>query len=117
VYIKISTDGATEARVILGDILLREGECSSFEIIERPADWASWVADSIKECIHCNICSYTQTWPVDSLYAYLEEVKYPCYKVIRKGESYGEVNEKDRRGWKNPYELSDSAHQAKYGKW
>jgi hypothetical protein len=114
VYIRVSTDGSTEARIILGDILLRGGFCNSYEIIERPADWVFWDADSIKECMHCNICRYTQTWPIDSLYAYFEEVKYPGYKVVRKGESYGEVNEADLVGWKNPYQLSDSARHAKY---
>lgn len=113
-YVKVSTGGATEVKVILGDILLRDGECNSDEVIMRPADWAYWTDDS---CPHCRICRYTQTWPIDSLYAFFEEVKYPGYKVIRKGESYGEVNEADLVGWKNPYELSDSARNAKYGRW
>ncbi|MDR0565416.1 MAG: hypothetical protein LBG47_00015 [Prevotellaceae bacterium] len=114
-YAQVSTDGETEAKIIMGSVILRDGICGSAEIFERtPVLWAH----SDEECTTCRICRYTQTWPIDSLYAYLEEIKYPTYKVIRKGEDYAEVNEKDCMGWKNPYELPDSVYAAHYnGDW
>ena len=98
-YAQVSTDGETEAKIIMGSVILRDGICGSAEIFERtPVLWAH----SDEKCTTCRICRYTQTWPIDSLYAYLEEVKYPTYKVIRKGEDYAEVSEKDGIGWENP---------------
>jgi hypothetical protein len=111
-YAQVSTDGETEAKIIMGSVILRDGACGSAEIFEQTA--VLWEY-SDEECPYCRTCRYTQTWPIDSLYAYLEEIKFPTYKVIRKGENYTEVNEKDYTGWKNPYALSDSARHAKYG--
>ena len=101
IYIKVSTDGSTEARLILGNPLLRNGSCYAFDVIERSVPPA-WEA-SDEECPYCKNCRYTRTWPIDSLYANLEEIKYPCYKAIRKGESYGEVSEANLEGWKGLY--------------
>lgn len=103
-YVKVSTDGETCAKVVTFDESMLFPWDSSATC--RLADVLGPLptGDEYGNCYTCDHVSYCHTCPVDSVYAYLERVEYPAYKVIAKGETFLELNQSEAmKGWKNPY--------------
>ncbi|MDR0711849.1 MAG: hypothetical protein LBF67_05860 [Prevotellaceae bacterium] len=116
-YVKVSTDGETHAKIVAFDASLRFRRDSSITCRFDRVLTLFPIGSEAGSCYGCENDEYCRSYPIDSLYAYLEKIRYPAYKVIRKGESYAEVTGKDLQGMENPYELSDSAYLEKYGRW
>lgn len=92
-YVKVHSDGETQVKFVLfcnnGPTLSKDDGCSA---------WAWYM--SRREQDANKGCERYDTWTMDSLYHFLDEVRYPTYKVMTTGETDMEVVE-DKR-WKDP---------------
>ena len=103
-YVKVSTDGETCAKVVTFDGSMLFPRDSSLTCALAYVLGPLPAGDEYGNCYGCDHISYCHTCPVDSVYEYLERIKYPAYKVISKGETFLELNQSEAmRGWKNPH--------------
>ena len=95
-YLKVATNGDVEIKVAIFDAAG----------IPMRRDTSCFVVDILFPIPEGESCR--QRYSRDSVYAFLEEVKYPAYKKMQKGETSLEIAfDKVMYGWLSPYFASN----------
>ncbi|MDR1227210.1 MAG: hypothetical protein LBK47_10000 [Prevotellaceae bacterium] len=112
-YLKVATSGDFEVRVVVfsGGLATMPHDtiCDVGRILFQDLDYYIYIDDV--PCYKCgSIYESCRSYSKDSVYAFLEDIKYPAYKVMKKGDTYLEIDfYKVVAGWRNPYFVSDTA--------
>jgi hypothetical protein len=90
-YIKVHTDGESDVRIIAllsdGIGIRNDTICNVINVITPfPEDCTG------EAHYYCEAYELCRNYPIGSIYAYLEEIDYPAYKIMHKGDTYLELN-------------------------